>query len=178
MRLFIALCLDEACKNRLCGAMEGLRSFALQAQCTRRENLHLTLAFLGEVPGLEGAQAAMAGVRARPFRLELGGLGRFERPEGDLWWMGVQRNPALEALQKQLCAQLRRQGFRLEERPFRPHLTLARRVRLGPGFAPRQLADRLPPAGMAVERISLMESSRPQGRLVYTERWSLALKEV
>lgn len=170
MRLFVAICLDDPCKRRLCAAMDGLRRQTIQGDFTKRENLHLTLAFLGEVPSLEPAWAAMSQIQAVSFALELAGLGRFQRPEGDIWWMGVEESEPLLALQGQLCGALRGQGFRLEERPYRPHITLARRVRLKPGFTKGKVEQALPSATMHVERISLMESHRPQGGLVYTER--------
>lgn len=176
MRLFIAILPDEPCKRRLRAAVDGLRGYARHGDFTKRENLHLTLAFLGEAPGLGRAQAAMAQIQAAPFRLDLAGLGRFQRPEGDLWWMGVGESPALAALQRQLSLVLGGQGFPLEERPFCPHLTLARRVRLQPGFAQEELEQALPCAAMWVDSISLMESHRPHGELVYSERSRHSLK--
>lgn len=166
MRLFFAVELEPALREPLWQASRQLAGRA-RGRFTARENLHLTLCFLGETDRLEEAQAAMRRVQAAPFILHLGEAGRFPGREGDTWWVGLQPCPALESLQRALAQELRQAGFALEARRFLPHLTLARQVR-APDFAPRELI--LPPAGMTVEQIALMESLRQAGRVVYRAR--------
>ena len=151
MRLFVAICFDEPCKDVLCAAIAGLKSHARQGNFNRRENLHLTLAFLGAVS----------------LAMVLAGLGCFQRSGGDLWWMGVPENGALTALQQQVNAALMQAGFSLEKRAFRPHLTLGRQVILEPGFRAKDYGQTLPPARMLVKEIALMESQRVNGLLQY-----------
>ena len=174
MRLFIAILLDEPCKSLLGMAQDCLRGGAVQGNFTRRENLHLTLAFLGETGRVDAVRAAMAEIHSPAFPLTLRGVGKFPRQGGDVWWMGVSENPPLETLYRQLSEALRRRGFQLESRPFRPHLTLAREVLLTPGFDLSALRN-LPSRTMRVEGISLMKSERLAGRLTYTELFSLPL---
>lgn len=91
MRLFVAICFDEPCKDVLCAAIAGLKSHARQGNFSRRENLHLTLAFLGETNRIDSAKRALGSIRAESFAMELAGLGCFQRSGGDLWWMAFRK---------------------------------------------------------------------------------------
>ena len=114
------------------------------------ENLHLTLAFLGEAEDPARARAALSEVSCRPFSLAVGGPpGHF----GDLWWAGVRADPALEELAVSLQA----------DRPWLPHITLVRRWR---GEVPQVT---VPHASMVVRQISLLRSDQIDGKRIYTE---------
>lgn len=158
MRLFLAVPFPPEVRSHLAEAQRQLRAQGVQANFSRPENLHLTLAFLGETPRCRDAARAMAAAQDRCFPLTLGGFGHF----GDVLWMGVEPCPALTDLATSLQARLREAGFALEDRPFRPHITLARRAR-----CPQPPQLHLPPLTMTVDRMVLMESLRQEGRLVY-----------
>ena len=159
MRLFLAIQLSPAVREALLTAQADLRRQG-RGSFPPPENLHLTLAFLGETADLPGARAALNAAACRPFTLAVGGtLGHF----GDLWWAGVRGDPALEDLALSLQADLRARGFRLEDRPFQPHITLVRRWR---GEPPQVTVPR---AKMVVRRISLLRSDQIDGKRVYTE---------
>ena len=169
MRLFLAILPDEQVKNALLEGIAGLKKLGVRANFTKPENLHLTLAFLGETERAEGAMSAMrqAALDSRPFKFELDRTGCF----GDLLWVGLKQNKELLDLVKGLQNALAAQGFRVERGKFKAHITLARRVEIqGP------ISLSVPPAGMTVRRISLMKSERIEGRLRYTEIGSAALK--
>ena len=85
-------------------------------------------------------------------------------------WAGVRGDPALEDLALSLQADLRARGFRLEDRPFRPHITLVRRWR---GEAPQVT---VPHASMVVRRISLLRSDLTDGKRIYTELSHISLR--
>lgn len=85
MRLFLAIQLEEEIKRPLSYAVEVLRTFARKGSFTRKENLHLTLVFLGETWQVEQAKQAMDQVAAQPFVLYFGGVGTFRRDGGDIW---------------------------------------------------------------------------------------------
>lgn len=177
MRLFFAILFPETVKDGLCAAMEKMRPCFPGGNFTRRENLHLTLAFLGEAgpAQAESAREALRAVRAAPFRLQIGGIGCFRRGGGDIYWAGVEKSRPLAALHDALNAQLRARGLRTEDQPFRPHLTLVRRAVLAPG-CDRGVFD-VPVTRMRAEKVSLMESRREEGRLVYLEKDFQELKE-
>lgn len=175
MRLFIAVNFQNEVKDSLCGCIERLKENSVRGNFTRRENLHLTLAFLGETPRADSAKRAMDAAAGVPFELSIGGFGRFRRG-GDIYWVGVEHSAALTALQASLCGELRREGFSLETREFKPHLTLGREVSLVPGFDREAFARAIPPMHMRVEKISLMKSERLNGRLTYTELYAKQLE--
>lgn len=167
MRLFIAVVPDGAFRAALEELQAGLRAAGAEGNFSRSENLHLTLAFLGETDRVAAARSALEEVcGGGPFSLSLSGMGRF----GGVWWAGTEKNARLAALAEELRAALTRQGFRLEDRPFVAHFTLSREVRV-----PKAPHLAVPPVSMEVRRISLMKSERIRGRLCYTELFSAAL---
>ncbi len=175
MRLFVAICFPEDVKDQLAGIVKDLSDQAA-GNFTRRENFHLTLAFLGETPRLRAIQAAMKQVEGSgAFSMELANLGRFRRTGGDIYWMGISPCPPLAALQKRLAKSLQGAGFSLEERSFSPHLTLGREVKPGANFDRDTFSGAMPRLKVPVEKICLMESRREAGVLVYREVSSIKL---
>ncbi len=176
MRLFVALQLSEEMKDALCAAQDALYDCSRGGNFSRRENLHMTLAFLGECPPSSVSRIRRAmeqtGQSAQPFSLTLGRMGRFRRGGSDLWWAGVQRQPALEKLALDLQNALRSEGFALEERSFAAHLTLARQVD-APNLRPEEIP--LAKCTQKVAQMSLMESTRVGGVLTYREIFSVKL---
>ncbi len=166
MRLFVALELPGEIKDALCGAIASLKAQGVSANFTRRENMHLTLAFIGETPRLAEAKAALDTVRARPFRVALAGSGAF----GDLLWAGLRREPDLDFLAAKVREALRAAGFALDPKPFRPHITLARRA-----VCEGKPELDLPAVSAPVADFVLMRSDRVDGRLVYTTVFRKAL---
>jgi 2'-5' RNA ligase len=132
VRLFFAAELRESVRALLLSVSRELSSCGADVRWTRPEGMHLTLAFLGEVPpaGLDALRRAGEGAAAAvpPYRLALRGLGAF--PAWDLprvLWAGlsagVEESSRLAAA---LRSKLREAGFPLEERSFMPHVTLGR----------------------------------------------------
>lgn len=176
MRLFLAIQLEEEIKRPLSYAVDVLRTFARKGSFTRKENLHLTLVFLGETWQVEQAKQAMDQVAAQPFVLYFGGVGTFRRDGGDIYWVGVDKNPLLTDLYQQLVLALTKQGFSLENREYRPHLTLGRQIRMEPEFDQEKFARSIPRMSCTVSSISLMNSERVNGKLTYTEIYRRVLE--
>lgn len=175
MRLFYAVMLDENCKMALDSCCRALGPYLERGRFTLSENLHLTLVFLGEAD-LDAAKSCLHRLQAAPFEIVIAGLGRFRQPGGDVLWAGVQPKEGLLRAQKNLEALARQAGFPVEHRPYRPHLTLARGVRLAAGTDLSGLHSLLPGCGMQGKAVSLMESRRENGRLRYVERERMSLK--
>lgn len=159
MRLFFALTFSPAARAALRQAQERLRAFAPGARYPGEETLHLTLAFLGEIPEGRAPQLGelLAALPAPPLALRFSQAGPLS-PEEGLWALFPEECPA----------RLEGAGFPLPRRPFRPHVTLARRVAF-PGPAPRG-QDLLPrPLSVPCGQVCLLRSQLgPQGPL-YTE---------
>lgn len=160
MRLFIAINFSEEIKKVLINAIDELRCQAVSGNFTRPENLHLTLAFIGESEDVAAIRKVIDSVPAAPFDIATSGAGHF----GDLYWIGIEKNPQLEDLAENIRSELRCAGFRIEDRKFKPHITVARQL-----AANNPVSINVPKTRMTVSRISLMKSERIGGRLLYTE---------
>ena len=167
MRLFVAVHLSREMKSALLHCQEQMRVLGVSGRFTRPENLHLTLAFIGETDRVSQARRALERVDLPPFPMALEGIGQFS----DLWWAGIRKNPALQALANQVQDQLRAVGFSIERRPFKPHITLVRQA-----VSRRPVRLELPAAAMQVESFSLMQSQRVEGRLLYSEVYCRPLR--
>ena len=135
-----------------------------------KENVHLTLEFLGEVEPqrFSAIRKIMDGLKAAPFELRLDKAGTFRRREGDICWMGVEENPALFDLQKKLHDALAAEGFSLEERKYTPHITIGRKVKLKAGFSLSAINRELKGLTAHIEKIHLMRSQLTEKGPVYT----------
>jgi len=168
MRLFLAICFDNAMKQGLADTGNDLMKHLTRGKMTRPENFHLTLIFIGETTRVSDIKKAMDDVRAPGFELAIDGLGKFSGRGSAIYWLGVRKNQALESLYQTLKAALLGKGFAIEQRPFQPHLTLFREALPEAGFSERRFSEGLAARSMHVSKIDLMKSERINGRLVYT----------
>jgi 2'-5' RNA ligase len=125
MRLFVGVELAWTLRERLALLAGGVPG----ARWVPAENYHLTLRFIGEVPGhqAEEIDQALAALRARRFELSFAGVGTFSKAGRVVaLWIGVERNPLLDHLQAKVETALQRVGLEPERRRFAPHVTLAR----------------------------------------------------
>jgi 2'-5' RNA ligase len=181
MRLFTAILFDEDSKASLYDTVLRLRANASSGSFTAKENLHLTVNFIGETKRLEevkqAMQRAVEKAKAESFDLTLRGFGCFARREGDIYWVGALREEILWRIQRELVRELKEEGFfDIDDREYKPHLTLGRRVRVNPGFDSRQFEATIQPMSIEVTSLSLMKSERVEGKLTYTEIYRIKLE--
>ena len=131
IRLFAALALPDAVLDSLFALEYGVPG----ARWASREQLHLTLRFIGEVDGRDAAAIddALAAISAPRFILELKGVGEFGGKNPRALWAGIEPNEALVHLQRKIETALQRIGLEAETRKFTPHVTLARLRASPPG---------------------------------------------
>lgn len=171
-RVFFALWPDHTIAAALHETARRLWS-ACGGRLMRRDTLHLTLAFLGEVPNaaLDRLSRAAARIEGSPFALELDRVGSWHGQR--IVWLAPHDVPAaLSALVGDLDSALAAEGFALEARPFSPHVTLLRNACSAP-----------PATGSAavcwpVSAFALLESVRGAGVAAYRVlgSWPLAGK--
>ena len=159
MRLFIAVLLSPEICEALSDVQDHLFRRGVRGNYTNTENLHLTLAFIGDYPDPHAVLEAMASVPFVPFPLALEGIGCFR----DLWWAGIRKSDALETYVRRLRHVLSEADIPFDKKRFSPHITL---IRIAVGRLP---GISIPTAEMQVERISLMRSERGKQGMVYTE---------
>ncbi len=136
MRLFIGIDLPSELKEKLSEFQSDLKQSGIQGSWRPVENLHITLEFLGEINTqyLSQITDTMAKVanNHKPFTLSLGGLGAFpsfKRPRV-LWTAVGESLKELEQLRDELHFELKEKEFILDDRPFKPHITLASRPQI------------------------------------------------
>lgn len=162
MRLFIAIQFSSELVEALEALQGDLQFCGVQGSYTRPENLHLTLAFIGEHPDYHQVLEALETVRFSPFDICLDMPGRF----GDLWWAGIKDSTALEAVVRRIRRALAVADIPFDKKRFKPHITLVRRAKVN-GEPP--VCQYVHPTQMTVDRVSLMRSDRGKHGMIYTE---------
>jgi RNA 2',3'-cyclic 3'-phosphodiesterase len=124
MRLFVALAIPVPAAQSIMLIQGGVPG----ARWQTREQLHLTLRFIGEVGGRDGAMLddALAGIEAPGFALQLHGVGQFGNKQPHALWVGARPNEALAHLQRKVDNAIRRVGQPQDAHKFTAHVTLAR----------------------------------------------------
>ncbi|MFV0360904.1 RNA 2',3'-cyclic phosphodiesterase [Tropicimonas sp.] len=124
MRCFVAIPLPDETRDRL----SRLQSAIPFGRRTPRENLHLTLVFLGEMSSQHSAaaHAALEQVRAPAFGLEFAGLDLFGGRRPQILLAAIRPAQPLLALQQRVVQAVRAAGVGLRRERYRPHVTLAR----------------------------------------------------
>ncbi|MBQ6677397.1 MAG: RNA 2',3'-cyclic phosphodiesterase [Clostridia bacterium] len=160
MRLFIALPFEGAAAEALSRTQDALRRAGVKGNYTKKENFHVTLAFIGEYPDPDRVLDVMSGVPFSPVTLRLDGLGAFD----GVWWAGVGVPETLSAYVRRLRRALADAGIPTDKKKFNPHVTLIRRP-------DRAAIPPVPPPSAAEEfsGVSLFRSDRGRDGMIYTE---------
>ena len=183
MRLFIAVNFSDEVKSRILKIQDQLRCQASKGSFTRPENLHLTLAFLGETR--EGELGTLSRILddiqwkqklsetqqlpPPPFDILFNHTGCFTHSGKELWWIGAAPDcpgiPLLQVIHGQLVNRLANNGFAVDKRPFNAHITLGREIKHTSPIV-LEMAEVIT---VRVDRVSLMKSEHIRGMLTYTE---------
>lgn len=166
-RYFLAVWPDPAVRDALA---EWSRDIAVNGSARRvtPDNLHITLAFLGalEAPQVEAVRGVAGETAWAPGTLELDRIGYWKRSR--IVWAGSRRGCVpLNELAEGLRDGLRRIGFRIDTRPFVPHVTLVRKARRRPKWRPRAVT-------WPIDAFCLVRSrlSSEGARYEMLDRWS------
>jgi 2'-5' RNA ligase len=129
MRLFVAVDIDDAIRERISRFLEGVRGFAEEARWVRPESLHVTLKFIGEKSEeeVENIKCALETIEAGTFEMSIRGYGFFPGARAPrVFWVGIDGGSRLTSLAATVDEKLARLDVPKEEHAFTPHLTLAR----------------------------------------------------
>lgn len=163
MRLFIAICFDENMLDSLTEIQDDLMRCGVKGNYTDRENLHMTLAFIGDYDDPEQIEEVMRNVPLRSFSLKLSGFRLFK----DMFFADMEENPDLREYVKRLRKALLDEEIPFDRKKFLPHVTLIRKADCTKGKA--LLPEFQESESMRVNGISLMKSERGKHGMVYTE---------
>ena len=160
MRLFIAILFEENIINALTHFQNDLKAKGVKGNYSRRENLHITLAVIGEYGNPDEVMDAIEQVDFKPFDIRLEGVGHF----GDLFWVGIEDNPELKGYVKRLRRALSDNGIPYDRKKFSPHITLIRKYYCRGGKVIPVLD--MPKGKMTATRVSLMKSERGKNGMI------------
>lgn len=130
MRLFIALDIDDAIRQRIALFLEGVRDFAPGARWVREESLHVTLKFIGEKPDdtIARFEQGLGALHKPSFEIAFRGYGFFPTPKSArVFWIGIQSGAELTSLAAAIDDITTTLEVPRETHAFSPHLTLARK---------------------------------------------------
>lgn len=163
MRLFIGLGLPEDVRSTL---YQSVSALGIRGRETRRENYHVTLAFLGEHDekrkNVENAITAAARTCA-PFSLSIDGYGYFGRRNNALLYAKLQTSQPLYALADSVRMRLSGAGETYDDKPFAAHITLMRQTNL----TTVDLQAPFTPIPFTADCVTLYHSARVQDVLRY-----------
>ena len=129
MRLFVALDIADAIRERITRFTEGVQGFAPDARWANPESLHVTLKFIGEQPepGVGRIKQVLATIMAPALDIRFSGYGFFPTAKSPrVFWIGLEAGPHLASLAAAVDDHTASLGIAKEDRAFSPHLTLAR----------------------------------------------------
>jgi len=184
VRTFVALLIPEPWIEYLAAVERDLKPLTSGLSWVKPENLHLTVRFLGDL-GDSGVRRAGAAVtrgaaEAPAIRASIGGLGAFpnaHRPR--VLWAGLGEGAEeSKGVARSINDCLKQDGFGPADKPFKPHLTLAR-VREGATGLDSFRAYRLPraPASGWLDRVVLMKSDLHPTGSRYTPLLEIRLRK-
>lgn len=164
VRLFIAINFSADTRKLLLSLLNELRDKSSHGNFSSPENLHLTLAFLGDCDIKQAAiaKSVLQTVLFDPITVKINRIGNFKRDNGDIWWAGIHKSESLINLQLDLTDKLIAAGFNLERRKYNPHITLGRKI------VTNEQEQSVEPFYETVITIELMKSERINGKLKYT----------
>lgn len=131
VRTFIAVDTDPAVRKELTKLQQRVKRAHADVKWVKPENIHLTLAFLGNVPidQIRPLEAAMdSNLQGQDkFILTFAGTGSFGKPHHPhVVWAGINDSPRLMELQRKIVAALQEANIVFDEKSFSPHLTIGR----------------------------------------------------
>jgi 2'-5' RNA ligase len=129
MRVFIGIDLDPEIRAKIARFLEGVQGFAPDARWVRPDSLHVTLKFIGEEKPerVEAITECLRQVQGAALEIRFAGHGFFPTAKAPrVFWIGIQASSHLAELAGSIDVAVSELGIPREDRPFSPHLTLAR----------------------------------------------------
>lgn len=173
MRLFIAACLEDDIRDTLIKVQNGLKAQKLKARYTKPENLHMTVAFIGDYGSPDPVLDALETVDFDAFETTFEGL----LVHRDMIFARLVETPQMETTVKRVRRSLAEAGIPFDRKRFMAHITLARgmelQVRTDPASSPYICANIPKDKRVKISKIALYKSEFTKNGMVYTELGSV-----
>jgi 2'-5' RNA ligase len=164
MRLFIALNFDEDTVDSLCRLQSLLRDNNVEGNFTKPQNLHMTLAFIGEYGNPDDVLDVLEEVPFCSMPIRFSDVYIYR----EMCLLSIESNPGLESYVRRLRRALAEKGIPFDRKNFKPHITLVRRAVLKNGLPENLLKDsRL--STTCADKVSLIQSTFGKNGMIYTE---------
>lgn len=162
MRLFIGISPTAEVRKSLVRMQNYLQRHGITGAYLTPENLHMTLAFIGEYSEIDPVKDTLEEVPFSSFPITYTHIGTFRE---SIVWGGIEPSERLTTLVKRLRRQLATAGIPFDNGTFSPHFTLARHANFSKGIPQIEIE----PVTMTVDQITLYRSDRGKNGMIYTE---------
>ena len=163
MRLFAAINFDRNVLQAITDLQESLKQAGVRGRYAPPENLHMTLAFIGEYNDPDDILEIMEQIPFSSFSIKVKGLQHFR----DMYFARVEECKELSDYVRRLRRAFSDRGIPFDRKKFSPHITLARRVSFKGDHPDGYM--KMPNIRIDVNHISLMRSDRGKHGMIYTE---------
>ncbi len=188
IRVFLAVELSSGIRENLFSLQQELKKILPPINWVRPESIHLTLKFLGYVEPSRISQLLLAlepiGKKQHGFSIEVQGVGVFPQVKHPrIFWVGVAgKTHPLQELVLEIEAALEPLGFPPEEKPYHPHLTVARIKRdnaiVGSALLENEVLEREQHFGtLTVDQLTLFQSDLDSTGATYTPLGAVLLSQ-
>ncbi len=177
MRLFIALLFPREIKDKIYNYLEEVKALSANGNFTDFNNLHLTILYLGETdkPMFDKIKMKLSEVIIHQFTYQTGKINCFKKHKTKkIVYLEVKNNYSLKSLYNQVYIKLKELGLDFPTEKYTPHITLGRQVSISDIQNLYEINTK--PLAIKATKISLMESTRINGKLTYIERDYIELK--
>lgn len=171
MRVFYAIEFSDDIKRYLKDVQDVVKSTTVSGRFTHYGNFHLTLKYIGNIYNGEYEELCQVlddvASSIKPFSIKIGDLGAFHKKNSSIIWVGVTTGKtSLKRLYRKLESELTTSGFEADNRKYRPHITIGKKVTFSNG----SFTSEMPyyDHDITVSHITLFQSHRVDDVLTYT----------
>lgn len=169
LRVYIAIDFEDNIKDYFDIITSYIKNHCSKGSFTEKNNFHMTIRFIGEADDLQITQIKdvidKIVLKIEPFKLLVNKLGIFKRKKTNILWAGIEENPTISELHKEITVLLKEHSLPFYDKLFMPHITLGRRVELSEDSTDLDNLIQFEKVTIPVKAISLMASKEIDGKL-------------
>jgi RNA 2',3'-cyclic 3'-phosphodiesterase len=180
LKTFIAVEFDDNFKKYLAGVRDVVRGNSIKGNFTHEANFHLTLRYLGDTKAeaIKALQLKLQEIclKYSTSEIKVEKLGAFKRRNRKIIFLEPQIEDSLVQIHSEIEDAVREIGFEADSKAFVPHITLGREINIFTTVEDLNEMITVYNGNVTARSVSLMESTREDGKLVYKRIFSIKLK--